>query len=320
MLRRKGKVILLLVACIVVAISGCAHTPDAAQTSAAQTSATQTSAAPALAEATENPAVADAVDASAQRATLADEALYAYAVDVAKLNDISEIIRGFFGDDAQRLARDRKEKEFVAYTSKNGEYVINLDEATGYFNMGKPGKIPRYYNDGSDFGMLNPPVSEFAGRYTGEEAAEIGLRFLEEVVGMEITNLAVGKIAYQEAGKEKSRMYAISYVYRLDDRAVLPWPNDAGVTLWVSDDGVEGVDSGVALTFTRGEAISTQALLTEQNIIERANWPMASTYELVYQVRRGKKGYALYPVWNLVTNADNPMAYDAYSGQLVEVW
>lgn len=243
--------------------------------------------------------------------------MFEYKLVPQKLKDVDALMELFFGEDIDQLQKISD----TTYQSADLSYVFIYDPQTGYFEMKRPSDIPRYYRIPDDpLTFQNPYPSDEEGRYTPEEAAQLGETFLREGLGMDTSHLIVAEIEAAETNhKARSRMYNIVYQYRLDERKVLTWPVTMYIRMWVSDNGVEGVDTGKAVAFERLAAHDMEKLLDEDALRKQlGGWLQSEDFELCYQPVRDGDEEKLIPAWSWAADVNQALSFNAFTGEEIE--
>ena len=167
-----------------------------------------------------------------------------YEVLPQKLNDASYIME--HGMDGVTLEMTPSEDGTVLNGYDN-DYSLTLDSQTGWFDYNRPNTYPHIVGYEWIAPAEEAQLTSEPGLYTPEEAAEIGLQFLQDVMGMDTSRLYVLEIVAGEADKERSCVHRIEYAYRVDDMRVGWWwadkvsnfPMTLSILLWVTDSGVD---------------------------------------------------------------------------------
>ena len=243
--------------------------------------------------------------------------MFEYKLIPQEMKDVSSQMEAFFGEDIDKLEKISD----TNYQSADGRYVFVYDPQTGYFEMNRPSNIHRYYRiDNEPITFKNPYPSDVEGLYLPDEAAELGETFLSEGLGMDISHLIVADIeAMEPNNKERSRMYRIVYQYSIDEKKILSWPVGLFIQMWVSDNGVEGIDCGRAVVFERTGVYDIEKILDEDALRKQlSGYFQSQDFELCYQPVREDKEEKLIPAWNWVTDSDQALSYNAFTGEEIE--
>ncbi|MEF9895115.1 MAG: hypothetical protein RR843_05005 [Clostridia bacterium] len=256
------------------------------------------------------------------------EGLYEWSVAIQPLFDAKTVMRNFFGDAESTLRLVEPDAgEGVQYSSPDYKATFTWIARKGFFRMDKPGNIPRdYFNeDDSLSSRKSPRPSETPGKYLPEEAAEEGLRFLRDALGMDTSALYPKEINALEHGKERARIYSIQYAYQIGGREVIAWPTSFGIQMLVSDDGVEMISSGKAVVFSQGAAIPPDHVKTEEDILDslkrKNQYREGMKFTLSYQTILGRDGsFCVIPSWIEVAEHDNVLALNALTEEMVDMW
>ena len=243
--------------------------------------------------------------------------MFAYELIPQKMKDASSQMEAFFGRDVDKLEKISD----TNYQSADDRYVFVYDPQTGYFEMNRPSDIHRYYRiEDEPITFRNPYPSDIEGRYLPDEAAKLGETFLSDGLGMDVSHLMVADIEAMEPNhKERSRMYRIVYQYSIDGKAILSWPVGLFIQMWVSDNGVEGIDSARAVELKRTGVYDMSKILDEDAL--RRQLPdrfRNQDFELCYQPIREGNDEKLIPAWNWVTDSDQALSYNAFTGDEIE--
>ena len=114
-------------------------------------------------------------------------------------------------------------------------------------------------------------------------------------------------------------MYRIEYQYSIDEKKILSWPVGLFIQMWVSDNGVEGIDCGRAVVFERTGVYDIEKILDEDALRKQlSGYFQSQDFELCYQPVREDKEEKLIPAWNWVTDSDQALSYNAFTGEEIE--
>ena len=248
-----------------------------------------------------------------------------YEVFPQKLNDPGYIMeRGMGG---VKLEMTPSEGGAVLDSGYIEGYQLTLDSRTGCFYFLRPGTYPHIFGLGEmDRAWLSDEdkmrLSDEPGLYTPEEAAEAGLQFLRDVMGMDTSCLYAREIMAGEAAKERSCVYQIKYAYRVPEMRVGWWSTldieAAFVYMWITDSGVDEV-RGRAVSFAPYGEVAREDILAYDTIADLAQNPTPPELMYLPLQREGKE--VLSPVWGIQLDVDNPRGYDALTGEkLLDLW
>lgn len=247
-----------------------------------------------------------------------------YEVLPQKLNDPGYIMeRGMGG---VKLEMTPSEDGAVLASGYIEGYQLTLDSQTGWFDCDQPDTYPHIVG----YEWISPAqeaqLTSEPGLYTPEEAAEIGLQFLHDVIGMDTSRLYVQEIVAGEADKERSCVHRIEYAYRVDDMRVGWWwadkvsnfPMTLSILVWVTDSGVDDAH-GRAVSFAPYGEVAREDILAYDTIADLAQNPTPPELMYLPLQREGKE--VLSPVWGIQLDVDNPRGYDALTGEkLLDLW
>ena len=242
-----------------------------------------------------------------------------YEVLPQKLNDPGYIMeRGMGGVKLEMTPSE----DGAVLTSELGDYDLMLDSRTGSFLFYRPPTYPHIVS----YEWMTPSVQaqliDGPGLYTPEEAAEAGLQFLRDVMGMDTSCLYAREIMAGEAAKERSCVYQIKYAYRVPEMRVGWWSTldieAAFVYMWITDSGVDEV-RGRAVSFAPYGEVARADILAYDTIADLAQNPTPPELMYLPLQREGKE--VLSPVWGIQLDVDNPRGYDALTGEkLLDLW
>ena len=247
-----------------------------------------------------------------------------YEVFPQKLNDPGYIMeRGMGGVKLEMTPSE----DGAVLTSELGDYDLMLDSRTGSFLFYRPPTYPHIVS----YEWMTPSVQaqliDGPGLYTPEEAAEAGLQFLRDVMGMDTSCLYAREIVAGEADKERSRVYQIKYAYRVPDMRVGWWwttQDGLSILLWVTDSGVDEAH-GRAVSFApygevaRADILAADAVSDLTQFLEQFSTPPET--ELMYLPMEQDGKTVLSPIWAALMELGDPYAYDALTGEkLLSGW
>lgn len=247
-----------------------------------------------------------------------------YEVLPQKLNDASYIMEHGMGGVKLEMTPS---EDGAVLTSELGDYDLMLDSRTGCFHFRRPNTYPHVFGlDEMDRAWVSDEdkmrLSDEPGLYTPEEAAEAGLQFLRDVMGMDTSCLYAREILAGEAHKERSCVYRIEYSYRVPEMRVGWWSTldieAAFVYMWITDSGVDEV-RGRAVSFAPYGEVARADILAYDTIADLAQNPTPPELMYLPLQREGKE--VLSPVWGIQLDVDNPRGYDALTGEkLLDLW
>ena len=247
-----------------------------------------------------------------------------YEVLPQKLNDPGYIMeRGMGG---VKLEMTPSEDGAVLASGYIGGYQLTLDSQTGWFDCDQPDTYPHIVG----YEWISPAqeaqLTSEPGLYTPEEAAEIGLQFLHDVIGMDTSRLYVLEIVAGEADKERSCVHRIEYAYRVDDMRVGWWwadkvsnfPMTLSILVWVTDSGVDDAH-GRAVSFAPCAEVARADILAQDAIADLAQ--SSTPPELMYLPIEQDEKEVLRPFWAVLVDMGAPHEYDALTGEeLLNDW
>ena len=229
------------------------------------------------------------------------ETLYSYRVLPQPLPSAESVMETFFGEEGTKLEKI----DDTHYSSTDGSYTFSWQTEYGAFAMDKPGDIARDYRiEGVPWSYANPPASTEPGKYTATEAAEVGLAFLQDEMG----------ITPCEPDKERSHIYNIIYRYYLDGMEVTAFPGEIQIVLYVSDNGVDAVTYGRAVQFERIEEVDASTILSIDEIEYIAMLQDVVPVLTYHPIPQEDGDEILVPAWRY-TIGDSYSVYDAVSGE-----
>ncbi len=247
-----------------------------------------------------------------------------YEVLPQKLNDANYIMEHGMG--GVTLEMTPSEDGTVLASGYIGGYQLTLDSQTGWFDCTQPNTYPHIVG----YEWISPAqeaqLTSEPGLYTPEEAAEIGLQFLQDVIGMDTSCLYVREIVAGEADKERSCVHQIQYAYRLPDMRVGWWwadkisnfPMNLSILLWVTDNGVDEAH-GRAVSFVPCAEMARADILPQDAIADLAQ--SSTPPELMYLPIEQDEKEVLRPVWAVLVDMGSPHEYDALTGEeLLNDW
>ena len=246
-----------------------------------------------------------------------------YEVLPQKLNDASYIME--HGMDGVTLEMTPSEDGTVLNGYDN-DYSLTLDSQTGWFDYNRPNTYPHIVGYEWIAPAEEAQLTSEPGLYTPEEAAEIGLQFLQDVMGMDTSRLYVLEIVAGEADKERSCVHRIEYAYRVDDMRVGWWwadkvsnfPMTLSILLWVTDSGVDEA-YGPAVSFAPCVEVARADILAQDAIADLAQ--SSTLPELMYLPIEQDEKEVLRPAWVVLVDMGTPHEYDAFTGEeLLNGW
>lgn len=246
-----------------------------------------------------------------------------YEVLPQKLNDASYIME--HGMDGVTLEMTPSEDGTVLNGYDN-DYSLTLDSQTGWFDYNRPNTYPHIVGYEWIAPAEEAQLTSEPGLYTPEEAAEIGLQFLQDVMGMDTSRLYVLEIVAGEADKERSCVHRIEYAYRVDDMRVGWWwadkvsnfPMTLSILLWVTDSGVDEA-YGRAVSFAPCVEVARADILAQDAIADLAQ--SSTLPELMYLPIEQDEKEVLRPAWVVLVDMGTPHEYDAFTGEeLLNGW
>lgn len=193
-------------------------------------------------------------------AALADgDAAYAPAYATVKISlpevDIGAMIAAFYGEQADDLKLESQEYEFDGVSAEvisgslpDIEYAFSY--SGNYVSMQRYHAIPLSYRSEGE-GVYLPPPSDIAGKYTEAEAIELARQFVEVELGIAAdSGLVVAEVRPEDAAKERSRAYVISFAYAWDGIPLIGTTEQLPqvtprLTVGVTDEGIVSLDGNI---------------------------------------------------------------------------
>ena len=243
--------------------------------------------------------------------------------------DIDAIISAFYGDHAGKLKLDSQIYEFngtrVEVTSgslPDCEYAFSY--SGNYINMQRHHEIPLSYRSEGE-GVYLPPPSKVEGKYTEDEAIELAQRFIQEDLHIAAdTGLIVADVRPEDASKERSRSYVISFAYAWEGVPLIGTTEQLPqvtptLTVGVTDEGIVSLE-GCILELTGGRQSESALLPSDELTRINPNDTMlanADCIHLCYKVGPTHEGrlawYAVDEGEPIPTYVN--LGYDAYTGE-----
>lgn len=183
-------------------------------------------------------------------------------VEKQTLADPEQWLADIAPDDAQieRTQAERGPDYQVTVLSGTG-FCVEYD-GSGSFSIEIDSDIPlRYRSEGE--GENAPLPSELEGKYTVNEAEALARAFLEDTIGMDVSQLVLRSVSEEDPDKARSRAYIFEFGYQFDGINITRVP---GITVAVNDDGVVQASAAAVYRFGPGEPVGTQALLTREQL------------------------------------------------------
>lgn len=205
-------------------------------------------------------------------------------------------------------------------------YSLELNSQTGFFFYKVPDTYPHLYDRDADYEWLassqKQQLTDEPGLYTPEEAAEVGLQFLRDVMGLDTSCLYAREIIVGEPSKERSIVHQIQYAYRVPDMRVGWWSttgaNALYFYLWVTDSGVDEA-YGYAASFVPYAEVARADILPQDAIADLAQ--SSTPPELMYLPLERDGKIVLSPIWGANLDHSGPRGYDAVTGEkLLDAW
>lgn len=209
----------------------------------------------------------------------------------------------------------------------NDGYSLELNSQIGFFYYKRPNTYPHLFGNVSEMERAwltdedKMQLSDEPGLYTPEEAAEAGLQFLRDVMGMDTSCLYAREILAGEADKERSCVYQIQYSYRVPDMRVGWWwttQRGLNIQLWITDSGVDEA-YGCAVSFAPYGEVAQANILAQDAIADLAQ--SSTPPELMYLPIEQDGKAVLSPIWAANLDDSSPGGYDALTGEkLLSGW
>ena len=244
--------------------------------------------------------------------------------------DTDAMIAAFYGDQAGELTLSTQTYEFEG---------ISIDVTTGslpdcesaYTYSQNNISMQRYHSISLSYrsegeGAYLPPPSKTEGKYTQDEAIEMARNFIQSDLHIaEDTGLIVADVIAEDASKERSRAYVISFAYSWENIPLIGTTDQLPqimprLTVGITDEGI--VEFSGDIIAVSGAKQSEAALLTSDQLLRlNPNDTMlarATDINLCYKVGPTYEGrltwwYNTDGVETIPTYADS--AYDAYTGE-----
>ena len=243
--------------------------------------------------------------------------------------DTNAIISAFYGDQAAELKLDSQVYELngVRVEVTNGslpdcEYAFSY--SGNYITMQRNHDIPLSYRSEGE-GVYLPPPSKVEGKYTEDEAIELAQRFIQEDLHIATeTGLIVTDVRPEDASKERSRAYVISFAYAWEGVPLIGTTDQLPqvtptLTVGVTDEGIVSLD-GCILELTGGRQVESAILPSDELTRINPNDTMlanADSIHLCYKVGPTHEGrlawYAAAEGEPIPTYVN--LGYDAYTGE-----
>lgn len=153
---------------------------------------------------------------------------------------------------------------YIITTMTSDGISIEYDEY-GMFWIDIESDIPISYRSEGE-GMYLPPATTIEGKYTQTEAEELALKFLSDVMGIDISQLEMQSVTPEDVNKERSRAYRFVFGYQYNGISVARAPL---ISIAVNDDGIVQANAETVLCFKPNEPADTSKLLSKEEIISK---------------------------------------------------
>ena len=133
---------------------------------------------------------------------------------------------------------------YIITTMTSDGISIEYDEY-GMFWIEIESDIPISYRSEGE-GMYLPPATSIEGKYTQAQAEELALKFLSDVMGIDVSQLEMQSVIPEDASKERSRAYRFVFGYQYNGISVAGVPL---ISIAVNDDGIVQANAETVLYF-----------------------------------------------------------------------
>lgn len=244
--------------------------------------------------------------------------------------DTDAMIAAFYGDQADELTLSTQ-----TYTFEG----ISIDVTTGSLpdcesaytysqnniSMQRNHSISLSYRSEGE-GAYLPPPSKTEGKYTQDEAIEMARNFIQSDLHIaEDTGLIVAEVRPEDASKERSRAYVISFVYAWENIPLIGTTEQVPqvmprLTVGITDEGIVEFDGDI-ITVSGAKQSEGTILPSDQLTRLNPNDAMlagATDISLCYKVGPTYEGrlawwYSTDDTQTIPTYVDS--GYDAYTGE-----
>lgn len=265
--------------------------------------------------------------ASADGDGVAAPAYATVAIDLPEV-DIDAMVAAFYGDQAEDLRLESQvyelggvSVEVISGSLPDCEYAFSY--SNNYISMQRYHAIPLSYRSEGE-GAYLPPPSDIACKYTEAEAIELARQFVEAELGIAAdSGLVVAEVRPEDAAKERSRAYMISFAYAWEGIPLIGTTEQLPqvtprLTVGVTDEGIVSLDGNI-LQLVGGRQSEANVLPSDELLRLNPNDQLLADADkyLCYKVGPAYEGrLALYaadegePIPTYVN-----LAYDAYTGE-----